>query len=642
MGKGKFVFKGIIFIGMLVFVLCILSPILTRKYEYKTDYGAMEIARGFYAEPENSLDVLYLGSSYMRNGISPLEIWHDYGITGYARAGSQQAPIVSYYLLKEAFQTQSPKVVVYEASFLVNTRTSESNNYDARENRLREAMDFMKLSKVKMELVSEIVAHSSLSYADLLLPAYRYHERWTDLGEIDFQSLGAAPYAYKGQYPALTISAYETREDYMAQGGCDEPAALDATTAYYVERMQELCRAHNAELVLVHMPHTGWDDNRYQIISEYAQSHGLPYLDYSTDSLRTEIKYNSKTDSGDGGAHLNIIGAGKVSSHLGNYLREQFHLEDKRSNRLYAGWDADYVLYNHEKLAKEVVKETNLSDFLDLINQPDYLVLVTGKSDTGFYFTDEIYRKMRKLGFSENLAETFYSSYVGAARGGTCIYEKMDVDEVVSYAFPYNGHYISMMSEARRGANSSCSILIDGKEEANNTVGLNFVIYDTALDRIITAKRFNTGNMGRLYTEKTPFSQNISMEELLTETITDRYTVVLSVNCDKDTAYGEEAQLLLESYGIKTDGSKPYIAVWDGGRLICRGTDTSGSTLCVEDSFSGIRVKAVSGSGTSTICLQEESLSREETGCQLAVYDKYTKRAAGWFGYDLREVIEEE
>ena len=289
MSKGKFILKGIIFIGMLVCVLCILSPILTRKYEYKTDYAAMEIARGFYAEPEDSLDVLYFGSSYMRNGISPLEIWHDYGITGYARAGSQQAPIVSYYLLKEAFQTQSPKVVVYEASFLVNTRTSESNNYDARENRLREAMDFMKLSKVKMELVSEIVAHSSLSYADLLLPAYRYHERWTDLGEIDFQSLGAAPYAYKGQYPALTISAYETREDYMAQGGCDEPAALDATTAYYVERMQELCRAHNAELVLVHMPHTGWDDNRYQIISEYAQSHGLPYLDYSTDRDRKSV-----------------------------------------------------------------------------------------------------------------------------------------------------------------------------------------------------------------------------------------------------------------------------------------------------------------------------------------------------------------
>lgn len=111
MEKSKFIFKGMIFLGILGCTAYILSPVLTRKYEYKTDYAAMEIARGFYAEPADTLDVLYLGSSYMRNGISPLEIWHDYGITGYARTGSQQAPIVSYYLLKEAFQTQSPKSV---------------------------------------------------------------------------------------------------------------------------------------------------------------------------------------------------------------------------------------------------------------------------------------------------------------------------------------------------------------------------------------------------------------------------------------------------------------------------------------------------------------------------------------------------
>ena len=36
----------------------------------------------------------------------------------------------------------------------------------------------------------------------------------------------------------------------------------------------------------------------------------------------SEIGFNPKTDSGDGGAHLNIVGAEKVSRHLGNYLRE--------------------------------------------------------------------------------------------------------------------------------------------------------------------------------------------------------------------------------------------------------------------------------------------------------------------------------
>lgn len=641
MGKNRFVLKGIIFMGILGCMAYILSPVLTRKYEYKTDYGAMEIARGFYAEPEDSLDVLYLGSSYMRNGISPLEIWHDYGITGYARVGSQQAPIVSYYLLKEAFQTQSPKVVVYEASFLINTQTSEANNYDLRENRIREAIDFMKLSPTKIELAGEIVAHSSLSYADLLIPVYRYHERWTDLGEIDFQRLGAVPYAYKGQYPALTISSYEIREGYMEDGSCDEPAALDATTAYYVDRMQELCREHDAELILVHMPNTIWDDNRYQIISEYARTRELIYLDYSTDRLRLETGFNSKTDSGDGGAHLNISGAGKISRHLGRYLKEQFQLKDKREDAEYAGWHEDYAVYTHEKLAKEVVRETNLSDFLDLINQPDYLVLVTGKSDTGMYFTDEIYRKMKKLGFKEDLAAVFYSSYIGAAQGGKCIYEEMNADVAVNYAFSYNEHYISLMSEARRGANSLCSIQIDGKEESDNAAGLNFVIYDQTLNRIITSKRFNIGNTGRLYTEKKQFSQNISMEELLQETVTDRYLVALSVACDEGMELQEEAQKILESYGLKADVSKPCLAVWNGGELVYQETGISGEQISMKEVFTGIDVKATSSSVACAVWLNDESADGEENGFHFAVYDKYTDRTVGWFGYDMTKSTEE-
>lgn len=641
MGKGRFFLKGIIFMGFLAGMVGILSPILTRKYEYKTDSAAMEIARGFYAEPENSLDVLYLGSSYMRNGISPLEIWHNYGITGYARASSQQAPVVSYYLLKETFQTQTPKVVVYEASFLINTQTSETNDYDTRESKIREAIDFMKLSPVKIELAREIVKNSDLSYAGLLIPAYRYHERWTDLGEIDFQTLGAAPYAYKGQYPSLTISSYEIRENYMADGSRDEPAALDAATAYYVEKMQELCQEHDAALILVHMPNTIWDDNRYRIISDYARSHELIYLDYCTDELRSEIGFNAKTDSVDGGAHLNIIGAGKVSRHFGNYLQEQFHLEDKRGNETYAGWNDDYLMYTHEELAKEVVKETNLSDFLDLIDQPDYLVLVAGKSDTGLYFTDEIYGKMKKLGFEENLAETFYSSYIGAAQGGECLYEKMDANEAVNHAFSYGEHYISLMSGAKRGASSLCSIQIDGKEESTNAAGLNFVVIDTELDRIITAKRFNTGNTGRLYSEKTPFSKNISLAELLREALTDRYLVVLSVRCGESMEDQKEEWEILESRGIKTDGSKPYIAVWDGGALVYQGTDMNKEMISMEYSFSGISVKAASGNAVSTVCLNEESADFKETVCNFVVYDKYTKRTAGVFGYNLSDLSEE-
>lgn len=638
MKKGKIVLKIGIFIGILGCMAKLFSPIVTQKYDYKTDYAAMEIAEGFYAEPENTLDVLYLGQSYIRNGVSPMEIWHAYGITGYARASSQQPPCVSYYLLKEALNTQSPKVVVYEAATLIDTQTGETNDYDMRENKIHEVIDFMKFGSEKIELAREIVEHSSLSYSDLLLPLYRYHERWADVREEDFKPLGIRPYAYKGQYPSTTISSFDIWEGYMREGGCDEPAVLNDTTAYYVGKMQELCEEKGAALVLVCMPKTIWDDNRHRIVSEYAESRGLLFLDYCTEELRTEIKFNPKTDSGDGGAHLNMIGAEKVSKHLGSYLQEQFQLEDKRGDAKYAGWNENYRIYTHEQLAKEVIRETNLSDFLDLVNQPNYLVIAAAKSDVSLYFTDEIYQKMQRLGFRENLSKIPYESYIGIAQGGDCLYEKSAANEALNHDFTYGEHYISVMSDSRRGANSQVSIQVDGKEESTNLVGLNFIVYDTELDRIITAKRFNIGNTGRSYTEKIQFPKNTALEEFLRSAVADRYVVVLSAKAGEDSRQEEEYRSILERYGVEADGRGPYLAVWDGGSLMFQKTGGEGEKVCIEQDFSGIAVRAESGNAKNTIQFNGEMVKLQEKEWNFAVYDKYAGRIAGALSYGGEEL----
>ncbi len=52
----------------------------------------------FYGEPEDSIDVLYIGSSPLLRGVSPMVMWKEYGFTGYVRASALQAPAVSYGL----------------------------------------------------------------------------------------------------------------------------------------------------------------------------------------------------------------------------------------------------------------------------------------------------------------------------------------------------------------------------------------------------------------------------------------------------------------------------------------------------------------------------------------------------------------
>ena len=67
--KKLLVIKVVIFSLILLTILLSISPVLQKKWIYYKDNAATEIAKGFYAEPKDSLDVIYLGTSYIRNGM---------------------------------------------------------------------------------------------------------------------------------------------------------------------------------------------------------------------------------------------------------------------------------------------------------------------------------------------------------------------------------------------------------------------------------------------------------------------------------------------------------------------------------------------------------------------------------------------
>ena len=56
--------------------------------------------------------MLYVGSSPLLRGVSPMVMWQEHGFTGYVRASALQAPSVSYGLLAESLKYQNPKLVV--------------------------------------------------------------------------------------------------------------------------------------------------------------------------------------------------------------------------------------------------------------------------------------------------------------------------------------------------------------------------------------------------------------------------------------------------------------------------------------------------------------------------------------------------
>ena len=166
-------------------------------------------AQGFYDLPNNSMDVLCVGSSQIFYNLSPLVMWEKYGFTSYVRGSANQTPLLSYYTIKDMLMTQNPQVIVFEVGRMVNSFNLSEDEWAA-----RRGLDYMKLSPIKLEAVLALnEGKFPISY---IFPLLRYHTRWKELSKTDFEYFSWDHHNWtKGQYMGISILDFEWPENYM-------------------------------------------------------------------------------------------------------------------------------------------------------------------------------------------------------------------------------------------------------------------------------------------------------------------------------------------------------------------------------------------------------------------------------------------
>ncbi|HIY05314.1 MAG TPA: hypothetical protein H9733_10175 [Candidatus Anaerotignum merdipullorum] len=293
----------------------------------------------FYGEAENSIDVLYIGSSPLLRGVSPMLMYQEHGFTGYSRASALQAPSVSYGLLAESLEYQSPEVVV-----LVCDNLFQSYDYAQQEGDMRRAMDGMKFSRYKWDIIQEVTAaderQTTLSY---LFPLLRYHERWKEFDPAEAEAKPLLEHSFKkGHVYLREISPQAYPEGFMEPSG-DTPV-FDENALAYTEKSIALCKEQGIEVVLLHLPKMSWTYEKSQAMAEFAKQQGVAYLDFDTAEIRSQVGLDPAVDYYDQG-HMNLTGSVKVTRWLGNYLATQYTLPDHRGDAAYAQWEEDLQQY---------------------------------------------------------------------------------------------------------------------------------------------------------------------------------------------------------------------------------------------------------------------------------------------------------
>lgn len=337
--------------------------LLVSVFQFKYRDGFFCLDR-FYSQTNHSADVLVFGSSHAAVDIDSAILYNDAGITSYTLWGSGQPIWNTYYYMKEALDYRPPKLIILEAFtlFVEYDYADESsivkNTYGIRD--LRNFVNAVKVSATEEE------------WLDYWVRIGRYHNRYLDLGKVDFNSEHAFPYvpSFKGselsfatnpQYPMPVISQFDLT---------DCTGTMTDKCEEYFRKCIELAQSKNIPILIAVSPFP-LNERQARVYEEAAQI----AAEYGVDTVNGNLMYQElgmdfTSDMADGD-HLNYVGALKWTSYLANYIQENYDLPDRRSDPAYDSWA------ENARIIQSLRDDQSLRDSSD-INQ--YLALLTDTS----------------------------------------------------------------------------------------------------------------------------------------------------------------------------------------------------------------------------------------------------------------------
>jgi len=330
----------LIYAVVVVASLCFLQKLLTPKYMGDIVEGAL-IAEYYNETTEH--DVVFIGDCEVYENISPITLWENYGITSYIRGSAQQLIWQSYYLLEETLNIETPEVVVFNVlSMKYDKPQKEAYN--------RMTLDGMRWSSSKVGSIMASMTEEE-HFIEYLFPLLRYHSRWNELNEDDIH--------YLNHRDLVSHNGYYMRVDVKAAQNFPKPKKLGnyqfgENAYYYLEKMRTLCDEKGVKLVLIKAPslYPAWYDEWELQIEDYANEHGLEYYNFL--ELTDEVGLDFETDTYDGGLHLNLSGAEKMSTYFGQILKDSCNLSDHRTDPdLEKAWNEKCTAYYNMKSRQE-------------------------------------------------------------------------------------------------------------------------------------------------------------------------------------------------------------------------------------------------------------------------------------------------
>ncbi len=307
-----------------------------RVLSIKTAHGIRQ-ARDMYAQPADTIDVAFMGSSHVHCDVSTAVLWEQFGIAAYDYSAAEQPLWTTYYYLKELCKKQEPKLVVLD--LYAPARFKEDYQYEC----MTDNMNGVRFSLNKLRMLASNCEPSK--YADYFPSLATYHQRYNDLVKEDFEALFVSRKeraAFKGYTPYFNV--VPQTEPVISE---TKSEGLTEKSEEYLRKIIDYTQKNGIGLLLLVAPHISIpeDEMTYNRIHEIAGECGVGFLNcnHAYDEIGLDFSKDFNDDS-----HLNYIGSGKFTEYLGKELKSTFDLPDRRGDAKWESWDRNVLEIQRE------------------------------------------------------------------------------------------------------------------------------------------------------------------------------------------------------------------------------------------------------------------------------------------------------
>ena len=325
----RFIIRVIIFIfGFLLLLYCVTKVL----------WLAPTPITNFYDEPNNSLDVVYLGSSNAYAHFNTVLAYDLYGYTtGLFSTDSQPFSLIKYGLM-ETQKYQKPTVTVIDiakVSEKISTFSSEE---------IRKTTDSMRFSRNRINAINDVLSYKTEvgknEYLNYYFSFFMYHNVWKDPTK---QTILGNNALYKGYLFNEYTSKIEPQNTYKWDQNVLD---LNKENKQILISLIDYIKLNDLNVIFV-VPVRKYDSDVNKQINDairIIKDNNLNVInfndleDFNTIDFSTDL-YNS--------AHINVYGATKYTLFFSKYLKDNYELENHKNNRRYDSWNKEYERFKN-------------------------------------------------------------------------------------------------------------------------------------------------------------------------------------------------------------------------------------------------------------------------------------------------------